>query len=261
MEKGFWTRIGTAFQNQDGSWNLRFDYLPSDPTVTIQIHVPRVSEEAAQSAPAVEPAKATCRAGRLPWNDHVVDVEDAEVGGRGRASDGADEVEVTGGRCSRASCPPGQGVGDLAGDGALTIVSYHDSSGLDQAKRACRVAQTHQIFAHPGNGSAARGESHNFVLGDLNTDPGRLAGPDESAARWLESVDPPPRERVVASAVHPCASASPAGRPRRSPRRGTKLTSPSPKHNFTSEARAGVSLCVSDGRAGSVIIAVDRARR
>ena len=29
MEKGFWTRIGTAFQNQDGSWNLRFDYLPT----------------------------------------------------------------------------------------------------------------------------------------------------------------------------------------------------------------------------------------
>ena len=27
MEKGFWTRIGTAFQNHDGSWNLRFDYV------------------------------------------------------------------------------------------------------------------------------------------------------------------------------------------------------------------------------------------
>ena len=57
MEKGFWTRIGTAFQNHDGSWNLRFDYLPSDPTVTIQMRVPRGSEEAAQSAAAPEPAK------------------------------------------------------------------------------------------------------------------------------------------------------------------------------------------------------------
>lgn len=37
MERGFWTRIGTAFQNQDGSWNLRFDYLPTDRTVTIQM--------------------------------------------------------------------------------------------------------------------------------------------------------------------------------------------------------------------------------
>ena len=57
MEKGFWTRIGIAFQNQDGSWNLRFDYLPSDPTVTIQMRVPRVDDEATPSAPAPEPAK------------------------------------------------------------------------------------------------------------------------------------------------------------------------------------------------------------
>ena len=28
-KKSFWTRIGTAFQNKDGSWNLRFDYLPA----------------------------------------------------------------------------------------------------------------------------------------------------------------------------------------------------------------------------------------
>ena len=57
MEKGFWTRIGTAFQNHDGSWNLRFDYLPSDPTVTIQMRVPRASEEDAGSRPAGEAPK------------------------------------------------------------------------------------------------------------------------------------------------------------------------------------------------------------
>ena len=28
-KKSFWTRIGTGFQNKDGSWNLRFDYLPT----------------------------------------------------------------------------------------------------------------------------------------------------------------------------------------------------------------------------------------
>ena len=28
-KKNFWTRIGTAFQNKDGSWNLRLDYLPA----------------------------------------------------------------------------------------------------------------------------------------------------------------------------------------------------------------------------------------
>jgi hypothetical protein len=28
-KKAWWTRIGTAFQNTDGSWNLLFDYLPA----------------------------------------------------------------------------------------------------------------------------------------------------------------------------------------------------------------------------------------
>ncbi len=45
MEKGFWTRIGTAFQNRDGSWNLRFDYLPTDRTATVQMRRVRSSEE------------------------------------------------------------------------------------------------------------------------------------------------------------------------------------------------------------------------
>lgn len=28
-KKTWWTRIGVGFQNRDGSWNLRFDYLPT----------------------------------------------------------------------------------------------------------------------------------------------------------------------------------------------------------------------------------------
>lgn len=28
-KKSYWTRIGVAFENRDGSWNLRFDYLPA----------------------------------------------------------------------------------------------------------------------------------------------------------------------------------------------------------------------------------------
>jgi len=27
--KTYWNQIGVAFQNRDGSWNLRFDYLPA----------------------------------------------------------------------------------------------------------------------------------------------------------------------------------------------------------------------------------------
>ena len=29
-EKTYWTRIGVAFKNRDGSYNLRFEYLPAD---------------------------------------------------------------------------------------------------------------------------------------------------------------------------------------------------------------------------------------
>ena len=27
--KSYWNRIGVAFENRDGSYNLRFDYLPA----------------------------------------------------------------------------------------------------------------------------------------------------------------------------------------------------------------------------------------
>ncbi len=37
QKKSFWNRVGTAFENKDGSWNLRFDYFPTDPTTTIQL--------------------------------------------------------------------------------------------------------------------------------------------------------------------------------------------------------------------------------
>jgi hypothetical protein len=37
-KKTFWTRIGVAFENRDGSWNLKFDFLPAHPTgTTVQL--------------------------------------------------------------------------------------------------------------------------------------------------------------------------------------------------------------------------------
>lgn len=35
--KKFWTRIGVAFENRDGSWNLRFDYFPTSASTTVQL--------------------------------------------------------------------------------------------------------------------------------------------------------------------------------------------------------------------------------
>jgi hypothetical protein len=49
-KKSFWTRIGVAFANRDGSWNLLFDYYPARPEITVQLR---------EFAPKDESSKAT----------------------------------------------------------------------------------------------------------------------------------------------------------------------------------------------------------
>jgi hypothetical protein len=49
-EVSYWTRIGVAFENRDGSWNLRFDYLPSRPEVKVQLREPREPRERPEEA-------------------------------------------------------------------------------------------------------------------------------------------------------------------------------------------------------------------
>lgn len=53
-EKTFWTRVGVAFENRDGSWNLKFDFLPTDPRTTLQLREMdrRHDEESPDSRPA-----------------------------------------------------------------------------------------------------------------------------------------------------------------------------------------------------------------
>ncbi len=36
--KNFWTRIGVGFENRDDSWNLGFDYFPTNAGTTVQLH-------------------------------------------------------------------------------------------------------------------------------------------------------------------------------------------------------------------------------
>jgi hypothetical protein len=45
-KKSYWTRIGVAFQNKDGSWNLRFDYFPARPDTTVQLREFKDKDEA-----------------------------------------------------------------------------------------------------------------------------------------------------------------------------------------------------------------------
>ena len=43
--QNYWTRIGTAFQNRDGSWNVLLDYVPTKTGTTIQLREPRERPE------------------------------------------------------------------------------------------------------------------------------------------------------------------------------------------------------------------------
>jgi len=36
-KQSFWTRVGTAFENGDGSWNLLLDYYPTNSSTTLQL--------------------------------------------------------------------------------------------------------------------------------------------------------------------------------------------------------------------------------
>lgn len=40
-DKNYWTRIGAAFHNKDGSINLLLDYVPTDSETTIQLRPPK----------------------------------------------------------------------------------------------------------------------------------------------------------------------------------------------------------------------------
>ena len=77
---------------------------------------------------------------------------------------------------------------DLVSGGSLTLVNYHGSSGLMDEDEQCRVAQIDQVFVDLGAGTPGVSGERNLVIGDLNTDPGRLALNDASARRWNDFV-------------------------------------------------------------------------
>jgi endonuclease/exonuclease/phosphatase family metal-dependent hydrolase len=103
--------------------------------------------------------------------------------------DGLDGAEVD-------SCGSGARIGrgtiDRPGtpDGtALTVVGVHGSSGFSPDDHACRVAQFAQVFDDLDGEPGANGTS-NLILGDFNTDPGRWADVDASAAYVADRVGP-----------------------------------------------------------------------
>jgi hypothetical protein len=87
--------------------------------------------------------------------------------------------DVTG--CGKGS-RIGRAVIELAKGGTLTVVNVHGSSGIAQSDQDCRVKQFEQVFVDLGDGAPAASGERNVILGDFNTDPGRMADFDESAA-------------------------------------------------------------------------------
>jgi len=81
----------------------------------------------------------------------------------------------------------------LRADGTeLTLTHVHGSSGIDADDQDCRLQQIDQVFVDLGDGAPAANGSANVVLGDFNTDPGRWASFDPSAAAWTSYVDGDP---------------------------------------------------------------------
>lgn len=75
---------------------------------------------------------------------------------------------------------------DLAAGGELRVVNVHGTSGFSADDADCRVRQIDAIFVGSESAPALVAERGNLVLGDFNTDPGRLTASDPSARRWLD---------------------------------------------------------------------------
>jgi len=84
----------------------------------------------------------------------------------------------------------GRGNIDLVGGGELTLVNVHGSSGIAADDIKCREKQFEQVFKDLGDGAPGASGKRNLVLGDLNTDPGRMALLDKSAERFNDFVGP-----------------------------------------------------------------------
>jgi len=145
-------------------------WLPGDPTVA-----QRVLGDGYQVA---------CHVGH---GDKCVAVKRAFGSIRGCAADLCDEGAFGTGvpDCGRGA-RVARVVIDLVGGGELVLVNFHGTSGFATADQQCRVAQVDQVFVDLGDGAPAASGAANVIVGDLNTDPGRLVDADASAARWRE---------------------------------------------------------------------------
>ncbi len=86
----------------------------------------------------------------------------------------------------------GRGIIELVEGGELTLVNVHGSSGFAEDEQQCRVKQFEQAFVDLGDGEPGANGSRNLVMGDFNTDPGRMTDFDPSAAYLHDFVENSP---------------------------------------------------------------------
>jgi len=82
-------------------------------------------------------------------------------------------------------CGSGSRVARAVIPGVLTIVSVHGNSGVTGEDQDCRARMVDEIF---GGDAPLADAPVTLILGDLNTDPGRWAEIDSSAAAWQANV-------------------------------------------------------------------------
>jgi endonuclease/exonuclease/phosphatase family metal-dependent hydrolase len=167
------------------------DWAAGDPTVALQVLGPGYQV-------ACHPGKDDkCLAVRTDWGRvRGCDDDLCLEGLAGATVDGCG----SGARVARAV------IEDADGRELLTVVSVHGTSGISVDEQACRVAQIDQVFVDLGDGVPGANGSRNLVMGDLNTDPGRFADFDASAAAWSARVAS--SELAFISAVGPDAPGS-----------------------------------------------------
>jgi hypothetical protein len=91
----------------------------------------------------------------------------------------------------------GRAVIDLVGGGTLTLVNIHGTSGFSADDVRCRMRQFEQVFLNLGDGEPAANGERNVIVGDLNTDPGRVASVDASAQTFADHVGPDKRFHFI----------------------------------------------------------------
>ncbi len=79
---------------------------------------------------------------------------------------------------------------DRTDGGVLNVINVHGTSGFSADEQRCRTLQVEQVFVTDGDRESLVDAEHpNVILGDFNTDPGRMTA-DASADAWNAFVGP-----------------------------------------------------------------------